>query len=382
MPGVDVARLLQLSSRMARASSPDLPSKVSRSQRDAARAYGLVAVSDDAPGITRVKRGKGFVYRTPSGALVRDEAVIKRINSLAIPPAWTQVWICPNPHGHVQATGRDARGRKQHRYHPRWTEVRDEAKYSRMLDFAAALPALRRRIAQDLEARGLPRRKVLAAVVQLLEKTLIRVGNDEYARTNGSFGLTTLLDKHAKVSSSAVRFRFKGKSGKEHDVQLSDPRLARIIRNCQELPGSQLFQYVGDDGAVHDVGSSDVNEYLRSAMGQSFTAKDFRTWFGTVLAAQALQEFEHVASKTRAEKNVLTAVEAVAKVLGNTRTVCRKCYVHPLVINAYIDGTLRRSLRAKALSRLARGKGHSAMESAVLALLQRRLKSPATRRAA
>jgi len=367
---------------MARASSPDLPSKVSRSQRDAARAYGLVAVSDDAPGITRVKRGKGFVYRTPSGALVRDEAVIKRINSLAIPPAWTQVWICPNPHGHVQATGRDARGRKQHRYHPRWTEVRDEAKYSRMLDFAAALPALRRRIAQDLEARGLPRRKVLAAVVQLLEKTLIRVGNDEYARTNGSFGLTTLLDKHAKVSSSAVRFRFKGKSGKEHDVQLSDPRLARIIRNCQELPGSQLFQYVGDDGAVHDVGSSDVNEYLRSAMGQSFTAKDFRTWFGTVLAAQALQEFEHVASKTRAEKNVLTAVEAVAKVLGNTRTVCRKCYVHPLVINAYIDGTLRRSLRAKALSRLARGKGHSAMESAVLALLQRRLKSPATRRAA
>jgi DNA topoisomerase-1 len=350
---------------MARASSSNLSAKVSRTQRDAARAYGLVAVSDESPGLMRARRGKGFVYRSASGAIIRDEATIKRINSLAIPPAWTNVWICPNPHGHMQATGRDARGRKQHRYHPRWTEVRDDAKYSRMLEFAAALPHLRRRIAHDLDARGLPQRKVLAAVVQLLEKTLIRVGNDEYARTNKSFGLTTLLDKHAKVSSSAVRFRFKGKSGKEHDVQLSDPRLARIIRNCQELPGSQLFQYVGDDGAVHDVGSSDVNEYLRSAMGQSFTAKDFRTWFGTVLAAQALQEFEHVASKTRAEKNVLTAVEAVAKVLGNTRTVCRGSYVHPAVPAAYLDGALGPSWRSSRQSnRMSRA------ERATLRLLE------------
>jgi DNA topoisomerase-1 len=367
---------------MTRAASPSASStSPSRAQSHAARIRGLVAVSDNTPGITRRRRGKGFSYYWPDGRELRDQAVIQRINSLAIPPAWTNVWICPKPNGHMQATGRDARGRKQHRYHPKWTAVRDEAKYSRMLEFAAALPGLRRQISRDLEARGLPRRKVLAAVVQLLEKTLIRVGNDEYARTNGSFGLTTLLDRHAKVSSSSVRFRFKGKSGKEHDVQLSDPRLARIVRNCQELPGSQLFQYLGDDDKVHDVGSSDVNAYLRAAMGQSFTAKDFRTWAGTVLAAQALQEFSHVASKTRAEKNVVTAVEAVARMLGNTRTICRKCYVHPLVINAYLDGTLSRTLRAKALARLSSGKGLTAMESAVLGLLQRRLKS-ATRRAA
>jgi DNA topoisomerase-1 len=342
----------------------------------------LVAVSDDTPGISRVRRGKSFTYRMPDGRRVRDAAVIKRINSLAIPPAWTDVWICPKPNGHMQATGRDARGRKQHRYHPKWTAIRDEAKYSRMLEFAAALPALRRQIARDLQAKGLPRRKVLAAVVQLLEKTLIRVGNDEYARHNGSFGLTTLLDRHARIAGSGVRFRFKGKSGKLHDVELSDPHLARIVKNCQELPGSQLFQYVGDDGAVHDVGSSDVNAYLRAAMGHSFTAKDFRTWAGTVLAAQALQELSHVRSKTHAEKNVLTAVEAVARMLGNTRTICRKCYVHPLVINAYLDGTLSRSLRAKALDRLSNGKGLKPMESAVLALLQRRLKGAVDRRAA
>ena len=373
-----VTRMTRGTSSAAASSAP----AISRAQSSAARVRGLVAVSDDTPGITRIRRGKGFGYRLPDGRAIRDTGVIQRINSLAIPPAWTRVWICPKPNGHMQATGRDARGRKQHRYHPKWTAVRDEAKYSRMLDFAAALPALRRQIALDLGARGLPRRKVLAAVVQLLEKTLIRVGNDEYARTNGSFGLTTLLDRHAKVSSTSVRFRFKGKSGKEHDVELSDPRLARIVRNCQELPGSQLFQYLGDDGKVHDVGSSDVNAYLRAAMGQSFTAKDFRTWAGTVLAAQALQEFSHVTSKTRAEKNVVTAVEAVARMLGNTRTICRKCYVHPLVINAYLDGTLSRSLRAKALDRLSNGKGLTTLESSVLALLQRRLKIAAARRAA
>jgi DNA topoisomerase I len=360
---------------MTRAASPSASSaSPSRAQSNAARIRGLVAVSDNTPGITRRRRGKGFSYHWPDGRELRDQAVIQRINSLAIPPAWTNVWICPKPNGHMQATGRDARGRKQHRYHPKWTAVRDEAKYSRMLEFAAALPGLRRQISRDLEARGLPRRKVLAAVVQLLEKTLIRVGNDEYARTNGSFGLTTLLDRHAKVSSSSVRFRFKGKSGKEHDVQLSDPRLARIVRNCQELPGSQLFQYLGDDGKVHDVGSSDVNAYLRAAMGQSFTAKDFRTWAGTVLAAMALNEVKTFDSAAQAKRNLRTAIENVAARLGNTPTICRKCYVHPDVLTSYLDGNLVLEIK-KAVENQLRDElpGLQPEEAAVLVMLRGRL---------
>jgi DNA topoisomerase-1 len=306
--------------------------------------------------------------------LVTDEAELRRIRSLAIPPAWTDVWICPQPSGHLQATGRDARGRKQHRYHPRWTAIRDEAKYSRMVAFAEALPALRRRTESDLANRGLRQRKVIAAVVQLLEKTLIRVGNDEYARHNRSFGLTTIEDRHAQIAGGAMRFRFRGKSGKSHDVTFTDPRLARIVRQCQELPGSQLFQYIDDDGRVRDVTSADVNRYLRSAMGQAFTAKDVRTWGGTVLAARALDDINRGEGHPPAERHVVRAIDAVSQLLGNTRAVCRRCYVHPAVIGAYLDGSLPRALHAGRRPR-PRVAGLSSFEAAVLALLQRKLKT-------
>jgi DNA topoisomerase-1 len=338
-------------------------------------------VTDDAPGIRRLPRGGGFVYRHDDGRLVRDETELRRIRSLAIPPAWKDVWICPKANGHLQATGRDARGRKQHRYHPRWTSVRDDAKYSRMLAFAAALPALRRRTEADLSARGLTRRKVVAAVVQLLEKTLIRIGNDEYARHNKSFGLTTIQDRHAAVAGPAMRFRFRGKSGKSHDVTLNDPRLARIVRQCQELPGSQLFQYVDEDGKVRDISSSDVNAYLRAAMGHAFTAKDFRTWAGTVLAGRALDEMSRDADSEPSDRKVVEAVDAVSQVLGNTRAVCRKCYVHPVIIDAYLDGTLERSLHPRGGRRAARITGMSSFESALVALIQRRQKAEGQRAA-
>ena len=342
----------------------------------AQRVKGMVYMTDDVPGIRRVRRGGGFAYRRPDGRAITDDE-LRRIRSLAIPPAWTDVWIAPRADAHMQATGRDARSRKQHRYHPRWTAVRDEAKYSRMLAFAEALPGLRRRTEVDLALRGLPRRKVVATVVQLLEKTLIRVGNDEYARHNGSFGLTTIQDRHATIAGSGIRFRFRGKSGKTHDVALADPRLARIVRNCQELPGSQLFQYMDDGGRVRDITSSDVNAYLGAAMGRAFTAKDFRTWAGTVLAARALDEVGGAAARGPAERHVVQAVDAVSQVLGNTRSVCRKCYVHPAVIDAYLDGTLERTLHARGPRRAARVEGMSAFESAVLGLLQRRLKGEA-----
>ena len=296
--------------------------------REAAASAGLRYVTDHIPGIGRRRVGSGFRYVTPQGSTVRGKE-LERIHKLAIPPAWRDVWICPDSRGHLQATGRDARGRKQHRYHPRWRQVRDEAKYGRILEFAAALPGLRKRAAADLSGPALSRRKVVAAVVQLLEKTLIRVGNDEYARDNHSFGLTTLQDGHAHVTRSTVRFRFKGKSGKFHDIALSDARLARVVRRCQELPGRELFQYLDDDGEVQDIGSADVNEYLRDATGRDFTAKDFRTWLGTVLAARALQEMKAFSSTTQAKRNVLAAVETVAGTLGNTRAICRKCYIHP-----------------------------------------------------
>lgn len=345
------------------------------------RVKGLVYVTDETPGITRVSRGAGFRFRRPDGRYVTDEAELRRIRSLAIPPAWTNVWICPRANGHLQATGRDARGRKQHRYHPRWTAVRDEAKYSRMLSFAEALPALRRRTEADLALRGLPRRKVLAAVVQLLEKTLIRIGNDEYKRQNGSYGLTTIQDRHADIAGGAIRFRFRGKSGKVHDVAITDPRLARIVKRCQDLPGSELFQYVDEHGRVRDVTSSDVNAYLRSAMGHAFTAKDFRTWAGTVLAARALDEVGRTAHRGPADKHVVQAVDAVSQVLGNTRSVCRKCYVHPAVIDAYLDGTLQRTLHARGSKGPARIHGLSRFETSVLGLLQRRLKENVRRAA-
>jgi DNA topoisomerase I len=348
-----------------------------RESRDAAASAGLRYVTDRQPGIRRVRVGSGFRYVTPEGSTVRAAADLQRIRSLAIPPAWRDVWICPLANGHLQATGRDARRRKQYRYHPRWREVRDESKYGRIVEFATALPQLRKRTAADIAGPTLSRRKVLAVVVQLLEKTLIRVGNDEYARDNRSFGLTTMQDGHARVSGSTVRFRFRGKSGKFHDISFNDPRLALIVRRCQELPGRELFQYLDDDGNVQDIGSADVNDYLREVTGREFTAKDFRTWTGTVLAARALHELKEFTSAAQAKRNVLSAVEAVAGILGNTRSVCRKCYIHPAIIDAYMDRTLAQSLSARVAQRLAHSASLSRTETAVLALLQRRLRRDA-----
>jgi len=338
-----------------------------------ARDAGLRYVSDGSPGIRRVRRGKSFGYVGPDGRAIRDAESLARIKALAIPPAWTEVWICPRPDGHIQATGRDDRGRKQYRYHARWRSTKDEAKYGRTLAFGRALSKIRRVTERDLKLPGLPRRKVLAAVVRLLETTLIRIGNDEYARANGSFGLTTMRDRHARIEGAKLEFRFRGKSGVHHSIELDDPGLARVVRRCQELPGQELFQYVDDDGEVRDIGSADVNEYLREIAGEEFTAKDFRTWAGTVLAMMALHEFEAFDSKAQARKNVVKAIESVAKRLGNTPSVCRKCYIHPGVLDAYLDGTMLESLRRRASEEMAHIRGLSAEESAVLALLQRRL---------
>ncbi len=331
-------------------------------------------VSDDRPGLARVRRGRGFSYHQPDGRLVRDRETKARTKALAIPPAWEDVWICPDPDGHIQATGRDARGRKQYRYHSRWRQVRDDAKFGRMIAFARALPGIRKRVARDLARRGLPRRKVLAAVVRLLETTCIRVGNDEYARLNRSFGLTTLRDRHAEVDGSTLRFRFRGKHGIAHDVELDDPRLARVVASCRDLPGQELLQYVDEAGEVRDVGSDDVNEYLGDVSGQPFTAKDFRTWAGTVLASLALQELEAAGTTKEARRNVVRAVESVAERLGNTPAVCRKCYVHPAVIDSYLDGTMIDALERRADRVLAEDLAELRPEEAfVLALLRRRL---------
>ncbi len=338
-----------------------------------ARDAGLRYVSDDSPGIRRVKRGRSFGYVDADGRTIRDAETLARTKALAIPPAWTEVWICPRADGHIQATGRDARGRKQYRYHARWRIVKDEAKYGRTLAFGRSLSKIRRITKRDLKLPGLPRRKVLAAVVRLLETTLIRIGNDEYARDNGSFGLTTMRSRHARVRGTKLEFRFRGKSGIHHTVTLDDPRLARVVRRCQELPGQDLFAYVDDDGEVRDVGSADVNEYLRDITGEEFTAKDFRTWAGTVLAMIALDEFEAFDSQAQAKKNVVQAIESVARRLGNTPSVCRKCYIHPGILDAYLDGTMLESLRRRASEEMSHIHGLSAEESAVLALLQRRL---------
>lgn len=286
---------------------------------------------------------------------------LARIRALVIPPAWKAVWICPDPRGHLQATGRDARGRKQYRYHPRWREVRDEDKYGRLPDFGRALPAIRRRIGRDLGRPGLSREKVLAAVVKLLETTFIRVGNDEYARQNRSFGLTTMRDAHVRVSGSKVRFLFRGKSGVRHALELADRRLARIVKQCRDLPGQELFQYIDAEGAVVDVGSEDVNAYLKEITGTDFTSKDFRTWAGTVLTARLLCACEPHTSATAAKKAVASAIDEVARRLGNTRAVCRKCYVHPAVIEAYLEGSITRVMGKPTES-----------EAAILRLLQRR----------
>jgi DNA topoisomerase-1 len=329
---------------------------------------------DSDPGIRRVASGKSFRYESASGKPIRDEKTLGRIKSLVIPPAWTDVWICPHANGHIQATGRDARGRKQYRYHPRWSEVRDADKYDKMSDFARALPTIRRQTERHLALKGLPREKVLAAVVRVMQKTLIRVGNDEYAKQNDSYGLTTLQDHHAKIRGRKVVFEFRGKSGVEHEIDFEDPRLAQVVSRCQDLPGEELFQYVDDAGKVRDVGSADVNAYLREITGQDFTAKDFRTWAGTVLAATALKELEAFDSQSAAKKNVVQAVEQVAKRLGNTKAVCRKCYIHPAVISSYLDGSLADSLRKQAAKELSTRAGKlPPEEAAVLGLLQNKL---------
>jgi DNA topoisomerase-1 len=346
-----------------------------------AKAAGLRYVSDDAPGITRTRAGKGFRYVAVDGRVVKDPAVLRRIRSLVIPPAWTDVWICPLENGHVQATGRDARGRKQHRYHPDWRTVRDQSKYERMVAFGRALPAIRRHVNRDLKRRGLGREKVLAAVTRLLETTLIRVGNEEYARLNGSFGLSTLRDRHVSIRGAKMHFEFRGKSGKRHAIDLRDARLARIVQGAQDLPGQTLFQYTDDDGQTQKIASEDVNAYLREIAGEEFSAKDFRTWAATVLAAEALREFERFDSATQAKKNVLRAIESVAARLGNTPAICRKSYIHPAVIDGYLDGLTVDVLEKRAEKTLRNQLTKlTPTEAAVLAFLQRRLSARDSRR--
>jgi DNA topoisomerase-1 len=305
-----------------------------------AQVVGLRYVTDDRPGIRRERCGGGFRYRSVAGRTIRDRHTLKRISSLVIPPAWADVWICPLDHGHLQATGRDERGRKQHLYHPRWREVRDQTKYERVTDFARALPGIRKQIRRDLAREGLCREKVLATVVRLLEISLIRVGNEEYARDNKSYGLTTMKNRHVTVRGAKIKFQFRGKSGKDHVVEVEDRRVARIVRACQDLPGQELFQCVDDGGQKHNVDSGDVNDYLREITGRDFTAKDFRTWAGTVSAATELWRLGLVDLEAEARKNVVAAIKATAQSLGNTPAVCRRSYVHPAIIAAYLDGSL------------------------------------------
>lgn len=339
-------------------------------RQDAASA-GLRYVSDDRPGIRRRRSGKGFGYVQPDGHRLSDRAAVKRIRALAIPPAWQEVWICPFADGHLQATGRDARGRKQYRYHPAFREVRETSKYEHLVAFADSLPALRTTVRRHMALRGLPREKVLATVVYLLDATLIRIGNDDYARQNKSYGLTTLRNRHVDVEGAEVRFRFVGKSGKPWFAKIRNRRVAKIIRACQELPGQELLQYLDDGGVPRDVTSSDVNAYLRETAGADITAKDFRTWAGTVLCAVALAEMERFTSATQAKRNMRSAVAHVAMRLGNTPAICRKCYVHPAVVDAYLQErldlesmTYREDTLADACDAL------SAEEGAVLALLR------------
>jgi DNA topoisomerase-1 len=314
---------------------------------EAAEEAGLRYVSDSQPGYTRKANGQGFEYFDTDREPIRDEQRLLRISRLAIPPAWSDVWISPSANGHVQATGRDARKRKQYIYHERWREMRDENKYERIVSFGKTLPKIRRCVSKDLSLPGLPRNKVLAAIVQLLELSFIRVGNQEYARENKSFGLTTMQDRHVDVAGSKLRFRFRGKGGREHEVDVTDRRIARIVSRLQDLPGQDLFQYVDDNGDVRDITSQDVNEYLREITGQDFTAKDFRTWSGTVLAAIALNAAGAFETKKQAKARVKNAIGAVAKILRNTPAVCRKCYIHPAVLETYLEGNLIEGLRKR-----------------------------------
>jgi DNA topoisomerase I len=342
--------------------------------RDAAESAGLFYVSDEEPGIRRKKVGKGFAYIRPGGGKVEDSDTLSRIRSLAIPPAYTDVWICPKAHGHIQATGRDAKGRKQYRYHPAFREVRESTKFEHMMEFAQALPAIRKTIDDHMALRGLPREKVLATVVHLLENTLIRVGNSDYAKQNKSYGLTTLRDPHVKVDGAELRFQFKGKSGKFWRLSVKDRRIARIVKACQDLPGQDLFQYLDEEGRQQSVTSADVNSYLKEITGREITAKDFRTWAGTVLAALSLSEFEEFDSEAKAKKNIRAAIEKVSSRLGNTPTICRKCYVHPEVFSSYLEGALLLRIQDEVETELRENlAGLKPEEAAVLSLLQARL---------
>lgn len=334
---------------------------------DSAKAARLRYATDERPGIRRKRAGKGWAYVMPDGAAADSDTRI-RIKSLAIPPAWTDVWIAPEANGHLQATGRDAKGRKQYRYHERWHEVRDEAKYGRMIAFGKALPAIRDAVDADLGLPGLPKRKLLAAVVRLLETTLIRVGNEEYARSNASYGLSSMRSRHARVDGSTITFVFRGKSSKDHKISVNDRRLARIVKKSQDLPGEDLFQYIDADDEPQTIGSGDVNAYLREISGEEFTAKDFRTWAGTVLTSMALAQVEPFETEAAARRNIATAIKAVSHELGNTPAVCRKCYVHPAVLEAYEDGTLAKAMRARAAAKSAL----APEERAVLRLLEQR----------
>jgi DNA topoisomerase-1 len=344
-----------------------------------AQLAGLRYTTDEQPGIRRHPRGRGFMYVDSDGIPVRDAAELRRIKRLAIPPAWKDVWISPSAFGHIQATGRDARGRKQYRYHQRWREVRDEAKYGRLSEFADALPRIRGRVDADLARPGIPRERVLATAIRILEETLMRIGNVEYARANGSFGLTTLRAKHVDVDGSRIVFRFRGKSGKDHEVDMRDRRLARVVARLEQLPGQELFQYRDDDGDLRTIGSDDVNEYLRAISNEDLSAKDFRTWAGTVIAARALAELGLARNERIARKRVVQAVDIVAARLGNTRAVCRKCYIHPGVLDAYAAGDLPAALRRP--EKAGRRNGLSSHERAVAAMLGRAAKRAARRAA-
>jgi DNA topoisomerase I len=340
----------------------------------AAENAGLIYVHDHQPGVTRKKAGMGFAYFGPEGEKICDQKTIQRIRKLAVPPAWTDVWITTSPRGHLQATGRDAKGRKQYRYHPRFRETMESTKYEHMLEFAEALPQIRRTVNEHLGLKGLPRDKVLAGVVYLLETTLIRVGNDSYAKENNSYGLTTLRNKHVSVNGSELRFHFKGKSGKTWKLQLRDRRVAKVVRACQDLPGQELFQYLDETGELRGVSSTDVNAYLKAITGRDITAKDFRTWYGTVLAALALQEFQSSDTKVAQKKAVKAAIERVAARLGNTPTICRKCYIHPELLQAHAEGQLLLEAKRRTEQELRDElPGLDPEEAAVLAFLQRRL---------
>jgi len=339
-----------------------------------AEAIGLRYVTDDIPGIERKRSGKkGFAYIDTNGDRIRDPDEIRRIDALAIPPAYKNVWICPFANGHLQATGRDAKGRKQYRYHPLWRSIRDQSKFTRMLVFSQSLPQIRQRLEHDLSLPGLPKEKVLATIIRLMELTRVRVGNEEYARSNQSYGLTTLRDEHVDIKGSKIQFHFRGKSGVEHEIELADKRLAKIVKRCQDIPGQELFQYRDATGEYQAIDSGDVNAYLKAITEQDFTAKDFRTWAGTVLAAAELADIGTFTSETGAKKNIVQAIKTVASYLRNRPATCRKYYIHPAILDAYMDESLHQVMEEHAAAIVEKSHALKPEELAVVAMLEQQL---------